>query len=61
MAIHLEEYQEFLEKITPEVRVVLDASYQEASRMMSPTGVKDYLDGAKALCQLGRGNDVVLT
>ncbi|WML90644.1 VWA domain-containing protein [Thiothrix lacustris] len=61
MAIHLEEYQEFLEKITPEVRVVLDASYQEASRMMSPAGVKDYLDGAKALCQLGRGNDVVLT
>ncbi len=61
MAIHLEEYQAFLEKITPEVRAVLDQSYQDASRVMSPAGLQDYLDGAKALCQLGRGNDLVIT
>ncbi|MEN8212915.1 MAG: VWA domain-containing protein [Pseudomonadota bacterium] len=61
MAIQLEEYQEFLEKISPEVRDVLDGSYQEATRVMSPTGLQDYLDGAKGLCQLSRGNDLVIT
>ena len=61
MAIHLEEYREFLEKITPEVREVLDSSYQEATRVMSPAGLQDYMDGAKALCQLNRGNNLVMT
>lgn len=61
MAIHLEEYREFLEKITPRVRDVLDGSYQEASRIMSPAGLQDYLDGAKAIQKLGRGEDLIIT
>ncbi|MFZ1342498.1 nitric oxide reductase activation protein NorD [Thiothrix eikelboomii] len=61
MAIHLEEYREFLEKITPDVRDVLDGSYQEASRVMSPAGLQDYLDGAKAIQKLGRGEDLIIT
>ncbi len=61
MAIHLEEYREFLEKITPRVRDVLDGSYQEASRVMSPAGLQDYLDGAKAIQKLGRGEDLIIT
>lgn len=61
MAIQLEEYQEFLQKISPEVRDVLEGSYQEATRVMSPAGLQDYLDGAKGLCQLSRGNDLVIT
>ncbi|WGZ95944.1 MAG: nitric oxide reductase activation protein NorD [Candidatus Thiothrix putei] len=61
MAIHLEEYREFLEKITPRVRDVLDGSYQEATRVMSPAGLLDYLDGAKAIQKLGRGEDLLIT
>lgn len=61
MAIHLEEYREFLEKITPRVRDVLDGSYQEATRVMSPAGLLDYLDGAKAIQKLGRGEDLIIT
>lgn len=61
MAIHLEEYREFLEKLTPEVHDVLDGSYQEATRVMSPAGLQDYLDGAKAIQKLGRGKDLIIT
>lgn len=61
MAIHLEEYREFLEKITPRVHDVLDGSYQEATRVMSPAGLLDYLDGAKAIQKLGRGEDLIIT
>ncbi|SFV83987.1 Rubisco activation protein CbbO [hydrothermal vent metagenome] len=57
----LEDYAEFLEKITPEVRGVLDATFQDAARVISPAGLKDYLDGAKSLCGLGKGNDLVIT
>ena len=59
--ILLEDYAEFLEKIAPEVKDVLDATFADAARVISPTGLKEYLDGAKALCGLGRGNDLVIT
>jgi len=59
--ILLEDYAEFLEKIAPEVKEVLDATFSDAARVISPTGLKEYLDGAKALCGLGRGNDLVIT
>jgi hypothetical protein len=36
--ILLEEYAEFLEKIAPEVRGVLDATFQDAARVISPAG-----------------------
>jgi hypothetical protein len=61
MTIQLEEYQEFLEKFSPETRAIFDSTYQEATRVMSPAGLADYLDGAKGLCKLGRGNDLVMT
>lgn len=60
-AILLEEYSEFLEKIAPEVKGVLDATFADAARVISPAGLKEYLDGAKSLCGLGRGNDLVIT
>lgn len=61
MVIQLDEYQDFLENFAPEVRDVLEGSYHEAARVMSPTGLEDYLDGAKAMVKLGRGNDLVIT
>jgi nitric oxide reductase NorD protein len=60
MSIKLEDYKEFLED-KPAVREVLGSSFQEASRLMSPTGLQTYLDGAKSLCNLGRGSDLVVT
>lgn len=60
-AIILEEYSEFLEKIAPEVKDVISATFADAARVISPAGLKDYLDGAKALCGLGKGNDLALT
>ncbi len=61
MSIKLEDYSEFLETVAPEVKDVLDGTFHEAARIMSPAGLKEYMDGAKALCKLGRGSDLVVT
>ena len=61
MSINLEDYEEFLQKAAPEVRDVLEATFQEAARVMSPAGLRDYMDGAKGLCNLGRGSGLVIT
>jgi len=60
MSIKIEDYEDFLTDAAPEVRSVLEGTFQEASRVMSPTGLQEYLDGAKSLCNLGRGHDVVI-
>ena len=60
MSIKLEDYEEFLED-RPHVRQVLEGTFQDAARLMSPTGLEDYMEGAKTLCNLGRGSDVVVT
>ena len=61
MSINLQDYEEILEEIAPEIRDVLEGTFQEAARVMSPAGLQDYLEGAKALCGLGRGKDVVIS
>jgi len=61
MSIKLEDYEEFLTEAAPEIRGVLESTFQEASRVMSPTGLQEYMDGAKSLCNLGRGSDVVIS
>ena len=61
MAIKLEDYEEFLTKAAPEVRTVLESTFQEATRAMSPAGLADYMEGGKALCGLGRGSDLVIS
>lgn len=60
MSIKLEDYEEFLESV-PAVRDVLDSTFKEAAHIMSPTGLQTYMDGAKSLCNLGRGTDLVIT
>lgn len=60
MSIKLDDYKEFLED-KPALREVLEGSFKEASRLMSPTGLQIYMDGAKSLCSLGRGSDLVVT
>ena len=61
MSLKLEDYDEALRDSAPEIRDVLEATFQEASRVMSPAGLEEYLDGAKALSNLGKGSDVVTT
>jgi hypothetical protein len=61
MSISLKDYEDEIKDLAPEVRDVLEASFQEASRVMSPAGLQTYLDGGKALCNLGRGSDLVIS
>ncbi|MBC8338420.1 MAG: nitric oxide reductase activation protein NorD [Alphaproteobacteria bacterium] len=39
----------------------LESSYQEAARLMSPRGLANYLEGVRAMCTLGRGEDLILS
>lgn len=61
MAIKLEDYEEQLKNVAPEVRNVLESTFQDAARVMSPAGLETYMEGAKALCNLGRGKDLVIS
>lgn len=61
MSINLKDYEEFLQEASPVIREVLDSTFQEASRLMSPSGLQEYMEGAKTLCHLGRGSDLVVT
>ncbi len=60
MSIKLEDYEEFLQDV-PAIRDVLEGTFHEAAHIMSPTGLESYLEGAKALLNLGRGEDLVIT
>jgi len=40
---------------------LVEASCREAQRIMSPQGLESYLVGIKAMCTLGKGQDLVLT
>ena len=42
-------------------REALESSYHEASRVMSPRGLDNYLTGIRAMCTMGKGQDLVLT
>lgn len=61
MTFDLDEYREAMQDAGPAVLDTLDSVYLEASRVMSPAGLHDYLEGAKGLAKLGRGNDIVIS
>lgn len=61
MSVKLDDYREILEKINPEVHDSLAESFTEATHVMSPNGLRNYLEGARALTELGRGTDVVVS
>ena len=62
MSIDFSEYVSCL-KTEPghEHAEALDSSYHEAARLMSPRGLQNYLEGMRAMCTMGRGQDLVLT
>ena len=45
----------------PDLAALLQASYLEAQRVMSPLGLDNYLQGLRALSRLGKGQDLLLT
>ncbi len=61
MTVDLKEYHAQLDALDPRVRGTLEASFAEAARVMSPHGLQLWLEGAKGLSQLGRGNELVIT
>ena len=61
MSIQLEEYEEELGALSEHSREILQASWQEASRVFSPLGLDTYLGGALSLKNLGRGQEMVAT
>lgn len=59
MTVSLDDYRELLAKAAPDIRDNLDAVFHDAARIMSPSGLQDYLEGARGLAQLGRGGHLV--
>lgn len=61
MTVNLDDYRECLEKASPQVKDTLESTFHDASRVMSPAGLQQYLEGGKGLCALGRGADLVVS
>lgn len=61
MAILLEDHRELLADLPHDAQSVLRASWQEATRALSARGLDNYLRGALALHQLGRGEELVVS
>ena len=61
MSIDFSEYVTCLDEGDHEHVEALESSYHEAQRVMSPRGLQNYLEGIRAFCTLGRGQDLVLT
>ena len=61
MSLDIEQYREILEEADPHVHDTFEASFAEAARVMSPRGLSNWLEGAKGLCELGRGKDLVVS
>ncbi|MCG6868989.1 MAG: nitric oxide reductase activation protein NorD [Gammaproteobacteria bacterium] len=61
MSIDFNEYVTCLDPDDHEHLEALESSYHEAQRVMSPRGLQNYLEGMRAMCTMGRGQDLVLT
>jgi hypothetical protein len=59
MSINLEDYQELLDSLSPELQDSLRASWHEASKIFSARGLSNYLTGAAALKNLGKGDSLI--
>ncbi len=61
MSIQLEDYAELLESLSEHSRASLNANWHEATRVLSPRGLDNYLKGVSAIRSLGRGDSLVET
>jgi hypothetical protein len=61
MAINLEDYQELIDTLSPDVQESLRSAWLEASKVFSARGLDNYLKGAAAIRSLGKGEALVAT
>ncbi|WP_434150094.1 nitric oxide reductase activation protein NorD [Methylocaldum gracile subsp. desertum] len=61
MSINLEDYRDYLERVEPHIKDTLEACFHEAGRVMSPGGLRNYIEGARVLSELGRGSELVVS
>ncbi|MEW5787138.1 MAG: nitric oxide reductase activation protein NorD [Pseudomonadota bacterium] len=61
MSIQLEDYAELLESLSEHSRTALNANWHEATKVLSPRGLDNYLKGVSAIRGLGRGDSLVET
>jgi nitric oxide reductase NorD protein len=61
MTLSLENHDELLEELGANAAEVLQSSWYEATRVFSPHGLENYVQGARALKNLGRGSELVIT
>ena len=61
MSIQLDDYAELLESLSEHSRSALNANWHEATKVLSPRGLDNYLKGVSALRGLGRGDSLVET
>jgi nitric oxide reductase NorD protein len=61
MTLNLDDYRDTLKDVDPAIMDTLESVFQEASRVMSPAGLHDDLEGARGLAKLGRGKEIVVS
>ena len=61
MAILIEEYSELLDELPTDAQEVLRGSWNEAARAFSTRGLDNFMKGAAALHNLGRGEELVVS
>jgi nitric oxide reductase NorD protein len=61
MSISLADHTDLLDELGNHASEVLQASWYEAARAFSPDGLENYVEGARALKNLGRGGELVIT
>lgn len=61
MGVDLAQYTEWIDGLSPDCRALLDAEWPEAVRVLSPSGVDNWIKGAVALHRIGRGQSIVAT
>lgn len=60
MSVDLADYSERLIAAAPDLADTLEARFHDAARILSPAGLKDWLDGALGLAELGKGPALIL-
>ncbi|KXS32124.1 MAG: Rubisco activation protein CbbO [Candidatus Gallionella acididurans] len=61
MTLSLEHHSELLEELGSHASEILQSSWYEAARVFSAQGLENYVQGARSLKSLGRGNELVIT
>lgn len=61
MTVTLDDYRDELIAAVPELADTLESTFHEAARVMSPAGLKDYLEGARGLVNLGKEQQLLTT